>query len=408
MTPFVRNAIVLGLLSAVGPFAIDMYLPALPKIAIDLHASAAGTQATLIGFFVSFGFGQLAYGPWSDIVGRKAPLYVGLTLFTFGGIGCGLAPSIGWLIAFRVLQGIGAAAGAVLPRAIVRDLHNGAEATRLMALIMLVFSISPILAPLAGSALIITLGWRSVFAAITIVALAGLTVMATALPETRPRNERVEASLTRVFQGVAVLLKDARFMGLTLTGGLGMGSFFVFIANSPFVYIDHFGLDPTQYGLAFSINAVGFIGSAMLAAPFGSRLGVNNTIVAAASAYACFASLLFCFVVVGAGSLPTLIGLLFCTFACLGLVIPATAMLALQDYGEIAGMASALGGTLQMAIAAVAMPIAGVMFDGSARPMVALIALCAIGVVATALITLLKNRYAPIGQPWLKTSPDDT
>ena len=160
---FLKNAVVLGLVSAIGPFAIDMYLPALPTIATDLNASTAATQMTLMAFFVAFGVCQLVYGPAADMWGRKPPLYFGLALFTLGSIGCALAPSIGWLIFFRALQGIGASAVMVVPRAIIRDLHTGVEATRLMSLVMLVLSVSPILAPLTGSALIVPFGWRAVF-----------------------------------------------------------------------------------------------------------------------------------------------------------------------------------------------------------------------------------------------------
>ena len=191
MTPFTRNAIVLGLLSAVGPFAIDMYLPALPAIAADLRTTTSATQMTLTMFFVAFGLCQIAYGPLSDVYGRKPPLYAGLALFILGSIGCALAPSVGWLIAFRVLQGAGAAAMGVIPRAIIRDLHTGTEATRLMALVMLVFSVSPILAPLSGSALIVPFGWRAVFVAVTIAALIATVLLATMLPETRPAHERI-------------------------------------------------------------------------------------------------------------------------------------------------------------------------------------------------------------------------
>ena len=141
MSAFSRNAVVLGLLSAVGPFAIDMYLPALPAISADLHATTSATQATLIAFFIAFGLCQIAYGPLSDVYGRKAPLYGGLACFIAGSIGCALAPDVGWLIAFRFIQGIGAAAMGVIPRAIIRDLHTGTEATRLMSLVMLVFSV---------------------------------------------------------------------------------------------------------------------------------------------------------------------------------------------------------------------------------------------------------------------------
>ena len=181
---FVKNAIVLGLLSAIGPFAIDMYLPAMPAIAADLQATTGATQMTLTSFFVAFGLCQLVYGPWADVAGRKPPLYVGVALFTAGTVGCALAPGIGALIAFRFLQGMGAASVMVIPRAIIRDLHTGPEATRLMALVMLVFSVSPILAPLVGSALIVPFGWRAVFVAVTFAALLSLTLIAFVLHET--------------------------------------------------------------------------------------------------------------------------------------------------------------------------------------------------------------------------------
>jgi MFS transporter, DHA1 family, multidrug resistance protein len=176
---FLRNAVVLGLLSAVGPFAVDMYLPALPTIAADLQASTGATQMTLMAFFVTFGVCQIVYGPASDMIGRKPPLYFGLTVFLLGSVGCALAPNIGSLIAFRALQGVGGSAVMAIPRAIIRDLHTGVDATRLMSLVMLVFSVSPILAPLAGSALIVPFGWRAVFVAIIVVAALGLVLIAT-------------------------------------------------------------------------------------------------------------------------------------------------------------------------------------------------------------------------------------
>src|ERR1700712_5716150 len=149
-TPMLRAALVLGLLSAIGPFAIDMYLPALPAIGVSLSADVHAVQMSLLAFFISFAVSQIVYGPASDIFGRKPPLYVGIALFVAGSVGCALAPDIGWLIAFRFLQGAGAGAPIVVPRAIVRDLHTGAEATKLMSLLMLVFSVSPILAPVIG------------------------------------------------------------------------------------------------------------------------------------------------------------------------------------------------------------------------------------------------------------------
>ncbi len=389
---FARNAIVLGLLSAVGPFAIDMYLPALPTIAADLHASTAATQMTLTAFFLTFGLCQLVYGPWSDAVGRKVPLTAGVGLFALGTVGCGLSATVGWLIAFRVVQGMGAAAVVVIPRAIIRDLHTGHEATRLMALVMLVFSVSPILAPLVGSALIVPFGWRAVFAAVTVAALVGLALIATVLPETRLPADRVPARPAAILGGFGRLLRHASFLGLTFTGGLGLASFFVFLSTSSFVYIDHFGLTPTQYSLAFSINAVGFIGSSQFAARLGLRFGLARMVVTATSLYALFAMILLGVVLLGVDNFVVLVTLLFLTFACLGLVIPTTAVLALEEHGAIAGLAAALGGTLQLVLGGVVIALASASFDGTSRPMVALIALCAAGALATSVATLARVR----------------
>ena len=391
-TGFFRNAVVLGLLAAVGPFAIDMYLPALPTLAKDLGASTMAAQMTLMAFFLTLGIAQVAYGPIADMVGRKPPLYFGISVFVVGGIGCGLAPSIEWLIFFRFLQGIGAAACMVIPRAVIRDLHTGIEATRLMSLVMLVFSVSPILAPVTGSGLIVLFGWRSVFVAITIAALLGLVLVAVFLPETRPVEQRIRSGLSSVVAGYGKLLRDPRFMGLTFIGGLGMASFFAFLASSSFVYIDHFGLTATQYSMAFSVNAVGFIGASQFAARLAMRFGIQRVIAGAVAGFAGVAVLLFLATVAGIDSLPVLITMLFASFAFLGLVVPSTMVLALEDHGPIAGMASALGGTLQFLTGAAMIAVVSVFFDGTPVPMVTTIAVCAIGALLLARITLTARQ----------------
>jgi DHA1 family bicyclomycin/chloramphenicol resistance-like MFS transporter len=391
MSPFARNALILGLLAAIGPFAIDMYLPALPSISADLAASTAATQMTLTFYFLGFGLSQILYGPASDMLGRKVPLYFGLGVFIVGSVGCGLAPTIEYLIAFRLLQGVGAAAAMVIPRAVIRDLHTGVEATRLMSLVMLVFSVSPILAPLTGSALIVPFGWRAVFVAVTVAALIGLVMTATVLPETRPPAERIRSDLQTVIGGYASLLGDRRFLGLTFIGGLGMSSFFAFLASSSFIYIDHFGLSPAQYSLAFSVNAIGFIGASQFAATLGMRFGMARVISMAVSAFAAGAVTLFVVIAAGSDSLPVLIGLLMVTFACLGLVVPTSMVLSLEEHGPIAGMASALGGTLQMATGAAMIVIVSLFFDGTALPMVTTIAACAVGALILSQLTLRRS-----------------
>jgi DHA1 family bicyclomycin/chloramphenicol resistance-like MFS transporter len=391
---FARNAIVLGLLSAIGPFAIDMYLPALPSIAADLDASTAATQMSLMAFFAAFGLCQVVYGPVSDMVGRKAPLYFGLTLFAAGSIGCSLAPTIEWLIAFRFVQGIGACASMVIPRAIVRDLHTGIEATRLMSLIMLVFSVAPILAPLTGSGLIAAFDWRATFVAMTLAALVGLVLVTLSLPETRPPERRLRSGIRGVLAGYGELLRDGRFLGVTFIGGLGMASFFAFLASSSFVYIDHFGLTPTEYSLAFSVNAIGFIGSAQFSARLVARLGTGRLVAGAVACYAAVAVSLFGLTLAGFESLALLMAMLFAAFACLGLVVPTTAVLALEEHGRLAGTASALMGTLQMVAGAAVIAFVSLFFDGTALPMVTAIALCATGAFVLSRLTLAPRAVA--------------
>ncbi len=396
-TGFLRNAVVLGLMAAVGPFAIDMYLPALPTIAADLDAPAAAAQMTLMVFFVAFGVCQIFYGPAADMLGRKPPLYFGLIVFAMGSVGCAFAPTIEWLIAFRFSQGVGAASVMVIPRAIIRDLHTGPEATRLMALVMLVISVSPILAPLSGSGLIVLFGWRAVFVVVAVLGLLSFAMVLFFQPETRPPEARVRIGAGALLTGFGVLLRDPRFMGLTFIGALGMSSFFAFLAGSSFVYIEHFGLTPTGYSVAFAVNAIGFIGASQFAGKLGERFGMAAVISGATLAYMALSALLIAVTLAGVDSLAVMMALIFVAFAAMGLVIPTTMVLALEDHGPIAGMASALGGTLQMVTGAGVIVLVSVFSDSTPLPMVTAIALCAAGAYALARMTL--RRDAPAPQP---------
>jgi DHA1 family bicyclomycin/chloramphenicol resistance-like MFS transporter len=378
MTPgFVRTAIVLGLLCAVGPFAIDMYLPAMPTIAADLGASTAATQMTLMVYFVAFGLCQLGYGPVSDMVGRRKPLFFGLTLFVLASVGCVLAPSIGALIFFRAIQGIGGSAVMVIPRAIIRDRYRGIEATRMMALVMLVISIGPMLAPLLGSGLILVWGWRAVFVAIGASALLALLLVWKVLPESHTPERRQVVNVRDMAAGFRTLLTDPTFLGLTFIGGLGMSSFFSFLSSSSFLYIEHFGLTPTQFSLAFSFNAIGFFTASQFAARLGAIHGIPKVIRTAVAGYTGFALAHVAILLAGVDSLPVLMAMLFLTFANLGLVIPTAMILALEEHGPIAGIASALGGTIQMVLGALMIALTSAVFDGTALPMVLVIAGCA-------------------------------
>lgn len=367
---FFRIAVVLGLLSAIGPFAIDMYLPALPAIGQQLGTDFGRAQLSLTVFFISIGIGQLLYGPVSDMVGRRPPMFFGMALFALASVGCALATDIHTLIVLRFVQGLGAAAGMAIPRAVVRDLHTGPDAARLMSLLMLVFSVSPILAPLAGSGVIAVAGWRAVFWAIAVAAVAGLALLAFSLEETRPPSARVESSLGSALRAYGRLLLDAHFLGLVFIGGFAMTGFFIYLSTSSFVMIGHYGLTPTQYSIAFGVNAAAFFGAAQLNGRLSARFGLVPLVRVGVLGASVAISLMLAHYLTGGDSLAVLIGLYFVASAFMGLVIPTTAVLALENHGAIAGTAAALMGTLQMLGGAVGMAVVSLFNDGRPLPMV--------------------------------------
>ncbi|MGE4241520.1 multidrug effflux MFS transporter [Ramlibacter sp.] len=377
---FLGYALVLGLLSAVGPFAIDMYLPALPSIGATLSASPGAVQASLIVFFVALGSGQIVYGPLSDMFGRKRPLYFGLSLFVLASIGCALAPDVKTLIAFRFFQGLGACAGMVIPRAVVRDLHTGNDAAKLTSLLMLVFSVSPILAPLSGSFLIDSFGWRSVFWAVGVAGVLAVGLLWKSLPETRSPEQRADSSIGAAARGYLLLLRDRHFLGLALIGGFGVSSFFAYLSNSSFVLVNHYGLTPRQYSIAFAVNAASFIGASQLTAKLGRRFGLKATVRVAVTVYA---AAMLCALAVNAlvsDNMWLMLGTLFVGYGFLGLVIPSSMVLAMDRHGALAGTASALAGTLHFAVGIVVMGTVSLFANGAPVPML-------LGIAGSALVS---------------------
>ena len=386
-----RPALILGLLSCLGPFAIDMYLPAMPVIGGDLGASPMVMQSTITAYFASFGIAQMFYGPWADQSGRKLPLYAGIAMFVLGTILCMTASSPTGLIAGRFVQGLGGAALGVVPRAIVRDMMTGAEATRMMSKIMLTFSISPMLAPLVGSALLVITGWRGIFAALLIASVVSLALLALAQPETLAKDNRRPFKMGFLLKGCGELLVDKTFMLLTFVGAFGFGSFFIFLASASYVYQQGFGLSSTQFSIAFAVNAMAFIGASQGASRATVRFGNMPVLIWASAGFALAAVGLLGLALLGMVNLWVCMAGLALANACLGLIMPATMVMALDDQGDKAGLASSLGGTLQM-LAGGAMVVAlGPWLGASATPMIAGIAFAA---TVTLVLTLLVPRNA--------------
>lgn len=387
-----RPAIVLGLMSLIGPFSMDMYLPAMPEIANNLGTTAQGMQSTISFYIAAFGLAQLVYGPWADQAGRKPPLYAGLALYAVGTLLCILAGGVQGLIFGRIVQGFGAAAMMVVPRAIIRDMATGEDATRLMALMMLVFSVSPLLAPLTGSALMALASWRAVFGALLVTSGLCLALLHFAQPETlRAENAQI-FSFASVRSGAARLIRDRGFVTLTLMGTAAMSSFFVFLAAAPFVYTQHYGLTPTQFSLAFAVNAMSFIGVGQLAGPLGARFGAVTVMRAAAVLFVCGMGAAFALALAGLASLTLLVLLMALGNAGVGLIIPTSMVMALEDQGANAGLASSIGGTFQMIAGGLIVALAGPILSGDPAPMMGVISLCALATLALAMLVPKRER----------------
>jgi len=388
------HALSLGLLSAIGLFALDMYLPALPTISANLNADSHAVQASLISFFAAMAVSQIVYGPLSDMFGRKPPLYAGLGLYAVGAIGCALSPSIEWLIAFRFLQGMGACAGVVISRAIVRDLHTGPAAAQLMSRLMLVFSVSPILAPLAGSIVTVFGSWRLIFWVMVGAGAAGLVVALFFLEETRLPAARSESSVGSALRAYGTLLRDPYYLGLVFIASFGMSSYMIYVANSSFVLIEHYGLTPSFYSVVFSCNAVAFIGMSQMNGWLSRKIGLRKVIRGAVLGYAAMMVTLALVTSLGLDRLDIMAAFLFGGYGFLGMIIPTAAVLALEHHGRIAGTASAMMGTIQFVTSAVVVGVGGLFADGTSLPMVTVIAVCSVVVFLLSIVVLRSRQPA--------------
>lgn len=391
-----RHALVLGTLIAIGAFGIDTYLPAFPAIAAGMHVGEGQVQLSLVSYFVAMALGQLVYGPLSDRYGRRRPLIAGLVLFVLASIGSALATSIEMLVAMRFVQGLGACAGMVIPRAIVRDLRGGEEAARLFALMLLVLGVSPILAPLVGSVLLLWLPWQAAFWFLAVLGIGCLGVTHFLVDETNPPHRRTAGGVGTSFANYSRLLFDPRFLLTAMIGGFSQAVVFAYLAGSPFVYIKLHQVDPTVYSLLFAMNAIGLIGSAQMNIRLLRRWGVARLIISAALLQTLAAVLLV--VVTGAhwDTVPIIAACLFVCVGAQGLLGPTTAMLSLEPHPEIAGAASALMGTLQFATGAVSSGLVSFFANGSAVPLAAVIAGCAIGGLTMSVLVARRAQRATL------------
>ena len=369
----------LGSVSAIGPAAMDAYLPGLPELARDFGVSPSAAQVTVTTYLLGLALGQLLSGPLSDVHGRRRPLVAGMAVFTVTTLACSLAPSLFVLAGMRLVQGTAAAVGVAVGRAIVRDLYAGAAGARYLSRLMMVIGLAPILAPVVGGQLLRFTSWRGVFVALAVLGLALTAIGARLLPETLPRERRRAAGLGITLRTFAQLLADRRFVGFVLIVGLGGGAMIGYVAGSSFVLQEVYGASPQLYGVLFGLNAVFLVAGAQVNAHLLAtrsprsllRVGLVMLVVAGVA--------LVVIVSLPKAGLATVMAPLMLQMASWSFVQANALALALTDHPEVAGTAAALLGVSQYAFGAFTAPLVGLGGSDTALPMALVIAACAVG-----------------------------
>ncbi|MGH9239487.1 MAG: Bcr/CflA family multidrug efflux MFS transporter [Vicinamibacterales bacterium] len=374
---YYRLAVILGALTAMGPLAIDMYLPALPTIAREMASSTGSVQVSLAVYFIGIACGQAFYGPISDRWGRKRALYFGLTLFSVSSVGCAMARDVTALVALRFLQALGGCAPLVVPRAVVRDYFDQRGSVRMLSVLMLVMGLAPILAPLVGGQLLVNFGWRSVFWLLAAYGAFWLVIVAAFLQESLPPARRRRQRAADVVATYLGLLRDRTYIGYVLTGALIFAGLLAYISGSPFVFIELFGVPPEQYGLFFGVNAIGIIIASQVNRWLANKYDARHIISAVLPVSVTAGTVLLIDAATGFGGFPGILVPLFFYIATHGFIMPNTTALAMAPHGAVAGSASALLGTVQFVLGASAGALLGALGNGTAVPLAAVVAGCA-------------------------------
>ncbi|MFP5019361.1 multidrug effflux MFS transporter [Pseudonocardia phyllosphaerae] len=390
----VRLALILGALIALGPLTIDTYLPALPDVGRDLAASGTTVQLTLTGTLAGLALGQILIGPLSDALGRRVPLLLGAGLHVVASALVWVTPSIEMLGVLRVLQGVGASAGAVVGLAVVRDLFTGRAAATMLSRLILVMGAAPVLAPTLGGALLTWTSWRGVFLVLAVYGLVMLAVVTTGLPETLPPSRRRPLRFGATLRTYGHLLRDRTFVGLVLVAGLAMGALFSYVSGAAYVYQQQFGLDQQTFGLLFGAGAIWLVVGTQLNPVLLRRFEPRQVMTVAVSAGVVFGALLAVLTALGVGGLPGVLAGVWPLLLCAGFVLPNAPALALARHGETAGTASALLGCLQFGIGAATSPIVGLLGNDA----------LAMGLSMFGAITLSAIALFVVVRPW--TLPD--
>ncbi|MER7798294.1 multidrug effflux MFS transporter [Microbacterium sp. NPDC096154] len=350
--------LLLGALTALGPFTVDLYLPAFPLLQRAFDTDEAAIQLTLTGTMVGFAFGQLLVGPLSDTVGRRLPLLIATALHVCASVTAALAPNLAVLGGARVAMGFGAAAGAVAAMAIVRDLFGGKRLVVMLSRLALVTGVAPVIAPLIGSALLGVLPWEGIFWVLGGYGAVMLVAAIFGIPETLPRERRHERGTSTVWQRYRSVLSDRVYVGVLVISGMTFAGLVSYLSASPFLFQESYGFDAAQYGLLFAVNSVGVIVGNQTASRLAARFGPQWVLAASTAVLVIAATLIVVFDQLGLGLWGTAIPLWFFMSAC-GFTFPCAQVLALDRHGKAAGTAASLLGASNAGVAGVISPIVG-------------------------------------------------
>lgn len=364
----IRIILVLGFLTAIGPFSIDAYLPGFPAIAKDLNTDIEHVGLSLTSYFIGISFGQLFYGPVLDRFGRKKPLITGLIIYIISAIGCAFSPSIYSLVAFRFLLALGGCVGMVASRAVVRDLFSARETAKVFSLMMLVMGIAPILAPVLGGMIVTAAGWRYIFALLLIVAALITLIIFRFLPETKEPDTAVSFHPFKIAKGYFSLFRNRTFFVYAVASGAASAALFSYISDSSFVFIQLFGISETMFGWIYGINAMALISASQFNRYWLSKKGSREiTTITLILQFAASVFLIF-FVTAGFSHIIIMI-MIFIYLFWLGFLNPNTAALALEPFKKNAGTASAMLGSFQMVFSAAASALVSIFHNGTPLPM---------------------------------------
>ncbi|ACT02303.1 multidrug effflux MFS transporter [Paenibacillus sp. JDR-2] len=391
---FIRQALLLGLFSTLGPFTIDMYLPAFPEIVEQLGSSASLVQFSLTACLLGLGIGQLVMGSLSDVYGRRIPLLISMAFYVASSLACAFSPNIVLLILFRFIQGVAASAGIVISRAIVRDLYSGHELTKFFSLLLLVGNLGPLVAPVAGSGVLSVTSWIGVFIFLAVLGIYLLSVTKWSLKETLPVDRRSPSNFGQQLRNYGSLLRDRQFVGYMLAQGIMIAGVFAYVSGTPFIYQNIYGVSPTVFALLFGSNGVSLIIGSQIVGRLAHRVS-ERSLLLFGLCLALLASMIVVVVTLVHGPLFTLVIPLFIFVASIGITSTAAFPLAMESQANQAGSAAALLGVVPFLLGAVVAPLVGIAGEDTAVPLGIIILITSIAAMLAYFLLVRRGTSAP-------------